>query len=147
MSFKAGDIVNVMRLGKALWCVEELGEQTFYNDGSPCSEESTLLSLYLPSPPYPRSAYSPKIWAHREHMLPVAAMEVIAMTVNAPSDTEARQLEMKFRSRLKRLRQLRVQAATFRKHKERTAARKRLKDFEKQNLDLLSIPKLVEEES
>lgn len=141
MSLREGDMVHLKGLGAALWRIDVLGERSFYADGSTCSEDSTELSLFLPSPQRPRCAYAQKTTSHRKFMTPVPEMVVIAMTVAAPEEAEERRIESNWKTRLKRLYQLQVQAATFKKHRERAAAKKRLKVFLKKNSDLFQTQK------
>ena len=136
MNFRQGDVVHLKGLGASLWKITELGDQDFYNNGDQLSESPTKLVLFLPEPGRARCAYVQSTYAHREFMIPVPAMEVIARTVAAPDEHEQNQLEIKFKARVRRLRQLQVQAHTFKKSSERLKAKERLKKFLKENHDL-----------
>ena len=136
MNFKQGDIVHIKGLGASLWKITELGDRDFYPDGNTLSEQPTKLVLFLPAPGYAHIAYVGPTFSHRQFMVPVPAMEVIARTVAAPSEMEQLQLEIKFKAVMRRLRQLQEQAYTFKKSSERLKGRARLKKFLKQTSDM-----------
>lgn len=110
--FSVGEIVKLKGMGDALWLIEELGEQSFYSSGSPLSEEPTLISLYMPEPRLPRSAYPERTWTHREFIEPVPAMLVLALEADSRRRSSAAELlvEQRYRRRMKKLRQLEKEA-------------------------------------
>jgi len=103
VSFALGDLVYIVGLGKALWEIIELGDQSFYDSGEPLSESPTKLSLYLPEPHLPRLAYPQQTYSHREFMHRVPAMMVLALEASAPRRTPTQNLliEQHFNRRLK----------------------------------------------
>jgi hypothetical protein len=100
--FREGDMVKLKGMGDALWCIEKLGEQTYYASGDPLSEEPTLVSLYTPEPQLPRIAYPKTTWTHREFMVEVPAMLVLALEASRPERSRAAELllEQKYRRRV-----------------------------------------------
>jgi len=125
-------MVQIMGLGKALWMIEDLGEQDFYDSGEPLSESPTKLVLYLPEPQLPRSAYPTSTYSHREFMRSVPAMMVLALEAASPKQTATQRLliEQRFARRLKKKAQIEKQC------KDKQWGQLKLGRFREENPDL-----------
>lgn len=108
MAFQTGDFVKLKGMGDALWRIEELGTQEFYSSGQPSCEEGTFVSLHLPEPQLPRSAYPTTTWTHRKFMVEVPPMLVLAYEARSKRRSRAAELliEQRYKRRVRRLREL-----------------------------------------
>ena len=129
-----------------MWKIEELGDDpsgydTFSFRNYSGQDHLTVVSLYLPAPGRPRCSYNKLEQVAWSSMVLVPEMEVLARVCAAPSERDQLRIETKWKVRLKRWQQLRTQARTFKKSRERAAAKKRLKEWEEKNADLVWIYK------